>query len=112
VVNWNDYLKDTVATPIACDLLSKILIFNPIKRIKTSEILEHKYFTDWHDEADEKDAPYTIEQSFSNNLKSKKRMLWDEMIKVREANIKSSIKHDSEKKKEENKSTNINKTEK
>jgi len=35
------------------DLLDKMLVINPLKRITAEEALKHKYFENLHDDADE-----------------------------------------------------------
>ncbi|ORX35564.1 mitogen-activated protein kinase 1 [Kockovaella imperatae] len=41
------------AQPLALDLLTKLLTFDPAKRIGCQEALEHPYLSVWHDPADE-----------------------------------------------------------
>ncbi|AAW45506.1 hypothetical protein CNBH0400 [Cryptococcus deneoformans B-3501A] len=41
------------ASPLALDLLSKLLTFDPAKRYGCEEALEHQYLAVWHDPADE-----------------------------------------------------------
>jgi mitogen-activated protein kinase 7 len=41
------------ATPLALDLLEKMLCFDPARRITCQEALEHPYFSVWHDPVDE-----------------------------------------------------------
>jgi serine/threonine protein kinase len=38
---------------VAVDLMERIFIFNPDKRISVSDALAHPYLRDYHDEADE-----------------------------------------------------------
>ena len=40
------------ASPAAVDLLSKMLTFDPSKRITAAEALSHEYFAAWRKEAD------------------------------------------------------------
>lgn len=42
-----------VATPLAIDLLTKLLEFDPAKRITVEEALAHPYLNAYHDEDDE-----------------------------------------------------------
>jgi len=50
------------ANPLACDLIEKMLIFNPEKRINVEECLKHPYLASLHDTNDEPvaDAPFTF----------------------------------------------------
>ena len=50
------------ANPLACDLIEKILIFNPEKRINVEECLKHPYLASLHDTNDEPvaNAPFTF----------------------------------------------------
>lgn len=41
------------ATPVALDLLEKLLSFDPMSRIDVQEALEHPYFELFHDPDDE-----------------------------------------------------------
>jgi len=41
------------ANPLAIDLLSQLLCFDPAKRISCEQALNHPYFQVWHDPADE-----------------------------------------------------------
>jgi len=48
------------ASDEAIDLLEKMLVFNPMNRIKTKEILAHKYFEDIKDSSKEKKADFKL----------------------------------------------------
>ena len=41
------------ANPLAIDLLSQMLCFDPAKRISCEQALNHPYLQVWHDPADE-----------------------------------------------------------
>jgi mitogen-activated protein kinase 7 len=41
------------ASPLAIDLLTKLLAFDPSKRITVEEALAHPYLSAYHDEEDE-----------------------------------------------------------
>lgn len=41
------------ANPLAIDLLSQLLHFDPAKRITCEQALNHPYLAVWHDPADE-----------------------------------------------------------
>ena len=50
------------ANPLACDLIEKMFIFNPEKRINVEECLKHPYLASLHDTNDEPvaNAPFTF----------------------------------------------------
>ena len=50
----------------AVDLLGKMLIFDPAKRIKVGEALEHKFFEDIRDPKKEVEAEFNLEFEFEN----------------------------------------------
>jgi len=45
------------ANPLAIDLLTQMLQFDPIRRISCEQAVTHPYFTVWHDPADEPSCP-------------------------------------------------------
>lgn len=49
------------ARPEAVDLLSKMLVFNPHKRLTASQCLEHPYLAEYHDPDDEPTSETTFE---------------------------------------------------
>ncbi|OMJ77134.1 hypothetical protein SteCoe_23361 [Stentor coeruleus] len=53
----------------ALDLVSKLLQFNPRKRLTAEEALEHPYVSDFHDPDEELCCPYTIRISLDDNVK-------------------------------------------
>ncbi|KAL0076408.1 hypothetical protein J3Q64DRAFT_1771659 [Phycomyces blakesleeanus] len=75
------------ASPMAVDLLEKLLTFNPEKRITVAEALEHPYLEPYHDPNDEPDAP-PINESFFDFDKYKdqltkeqlKQLLYQEIV--------------------------------
>ncbi|KAL7422054.1 mitogen activated protein kinase 2 [Cryptotrichosporon argae] len=52
------------ATPLALDLLEKLLCFDPAKRIGCPEALEHPYLQVWHDPADEPSCDVAFDFGF------------------------------------------------
>jgi len=52
------------ANPLALDLLSKLLAFDPSQRITCTEALRHPYLSIWHDPADEILCPTPFDFSF------------------------------------------------
>ncbi|KAJ2000201.1 MAPK protein hog1, partial [Coemansia sp. S85] len=52
--------------PLAIDLLEKMLVFDPRKRITAAEALAHPYLETYHDEADEPEAASKFDWSFND----------------------------------------------
>jgi p38 MAP kinase len=48
------------------DLLERIFVFNPTKRIQAAEVLAHKYLASYHDPMDEPVAQEKFDWSFTN----------------------------------------------
>lgn len=46
-----------MAPPEACDLLSKVLVFHPAKRLTAKQVIEHSYFEKFRDLSQETTAP-------------------------------------------------------
>lgn len=71
------------ASPLALDLLSKMLVFNPNKRITIEECIAHEYFEGRHDPDDEPLCKEPFDWSFDDieltkeNLQS---MVYDESL--------------------------------
>merc|ERR1712224_655599 len=86
---WENILKDTQADAAACDLLSKILIFNPKKRLPVDEILAHSFFSHWHDPADEPvgDKVISMECEDTEDIETIKDMLWEEAVVMTRKNL-------------------------
>lgn len=57
------------ASPEAADLMSKLLHFNPNKRISAAEALKHPYVAQFHNEVDEPSAPGIITIPIDDNHK-------------------------------------------
>lgn len=52
------------ASPLAIDLLNKLLTFDPAKRITVEEALAHPYLSAYHDEDDEPSHTQSFDFSF------------------------------------------------
>ncbi|KZZ88433.1 mitogen-activated protein kinase HOG1 [Ascosphaera apis ARSEF 7405] len=58
--------KFTHADPDAIDLLEKMLVFDPKKRITAAESLSHEYLAPYHDPTDEPEADMKFDWSFND----------------------------------------------
>lgn len=72
------------ANPLALDLLEKMLMFNPAKRITIEEALKHPYMESLHSPEDEPsaDAPFTFEFETEGGELTRerlKKMMFDEI---------------------------------
>ncbi|KAK4704297.1 hypothetical protein P7C70_g1912, partial [Phenoliferia sp. Uapishka_3] len=54
------------ADPLALDLLEKMLVFDPRKRIDATQALAHEYLAPYHDPSDEPIAPEPFDWSFND----------------------------------------------
>ncbi|KAK1611850.1 hypothetical protein QYE76_035523 [Lolium multiflorum] len=70
------------AHPLAIDLLQKMLIFDPSKRISVTEALEHPYMAALYDPSANPPAQVPIDLDIDENLGLDKirEMLWQEML--------------------------------
>jgi mitogen-activated protein kinase 1/3 len=70
------------AHPLAIDLLQKMLIFDPSKRISVIEALEHPYMAALYDPSANPPAQVPIDLDIDENLGLDKirEMLWQEML--------------------------------
>ena len=69
------------AHPQALDLLEKMLTFNPHRRIKVEQALEHPYFEQYYDPTDEPTAqePFRYDMEFDDLPKETlKQLIWEE----------------------------------
>jgi len=57
------------AQPDALDLLKKLLVFNPKKRLSAKEALEHPYVAAFHNEAHEREANGPVHEVIPDNEK-------------------------------------------
>jgi mitogen-activated protein kinase 1/3 len=70
------------ADPLAIDLLQKMLVFNPSKRISIIEALEHPYMSALYDPSANPPAQVPIDLDIDENLGVDmiREMLWQEML--------------------------------
>jgi len=54
------------AKPLALDLLQKMLVFNPVKRITVDQALKHPYFKELHDPDEEPNAEIFVGPTYNN----------------------------------------------
>lgn len=75
------------ASPLALDLLEKMLTLDPSKRISVEEALNHKYLEIWHDERDEPECQVKFDfKSFEtvDDIKDMKQLIIEEVKNFRE----------------------------
>ena len=65
-VNWEHEFPK--ASEKALDLLSKMLVFNPARRITVIEALEHPYLATLHCEEDEPEADFKFDFGFDSKV--------------------------------------------
>ena len=70
------------STPDALDLLEKMLLFNPNKRITVNQCLEHPYFKDVRDPSKEEEADFHLEFEFEGDDNLTVEKLRDLFLKV------------------------------
>jgi serine/threonine protein kinase len=71
------------ATPDELDLLSRMLVFNPQKRILASEVLAHSYLGGLHDKTDEPVATRKFEFEYDHKEITEpelRRLLYEESV--------------------------------
>jgi mitogen-activated protein kinase 1/2 len=68
--------------PLAIDLLQKMLIFDPTKRISVTEALEHPYMSPLYDPSANPPAQVPIDLDIDENISSEmiREMMWQEML--------------------------------
>eukprot|EP00831_Metopus_contortus_P069427 TRINITY_DN6242_c0_g1_i2.p4 TRINITY_DN6242_c0_g1~~TRINITY_DN6242_c0_g1_i2.p4 ORF type:complete len:105 (+),score=16.70 TRINITY_DN6242_c0_g1_i2:221-535(+) len=62
------------ANPVALDLLSKMLVFNPLKRYTVERCLSHPYFEGLHSEEAEPSCETIFDWSFDNFKPTKEKI--------------------------------------
>jgi mitogen-activated protein kinase 1/3 len=77
-VSLKDMFPDKTS-PLALDLLEKLLAFNPVKRITVEEALRHPYLEPYHDPEDEPTAEPIPDEFF--NFDKDKDSLSKEQLK-------------------------------
>jgi len=70
------------ADPLAIDLLQKMLVFDPTKRITVSEALQHPYMADLYDPWCNPPAEVPINLDIDENWGEQmiRKMMWNEML--------------------------------
>ncbi|KAF1804862.1 hypothetical protein V8B55DRAFT_1496500 [Mucor lusitanicus] len=70
------------ASPLAIDLLNKLLTFDPAKRITVEEALAHPYLSAYHDEDDEPSHTQTFDFSFEvvESMEDMRKMIAQEVM--------------------------------
>ncbi|KAG6876281.1 Mitogen-activated protein kinase slt2/MPK1 [Termitomyces sp. T32_za158] len=73
------------ANPLATDLLSQMLCFDPAKRISCEQALSHPYFQVWHDPADEPVCDKKFDFSFEeeDSIEGMKKLIVEEVNSFR-----------------------------
>lgn len=74
------------ANPLAIDLMTKMLAFNPKKRISVDEALRHPYLKDLHNPASETECDRPFDFEFENVEMTKEvlqEFVWDEIYSFR-----------------------------
>jgi serine/threonine protein kinase len=85
------------ANPLAIDLLSRMLEWDPEKRITVDEALAHPYLEKMHDEEDEFVCEQEFNYNFTENCKTEeiKRIVYDEILDLAANNMQALTKSES-----------------
>ncbi len=91
------------ANPLALDLLSKLLAFDPLKRITVETALEHPYLADFHDPEEEPTCPEKFLFSLDNTVETSeiKHMMYNEILKWHEMDYDRTVLKKLEKEEED-----------
>ncbi|KAF6163078.1 hypothetical protein GIB67_001406 [Kingdonia uniflora] len=70
------------ANPLALDLLEKMLIFDPSKRISVTEALQHPFMSSLYDPSHNPPAEVTVNLEIDDDLGEEmiREMMWEEML--------------------------------
>lgn len=79
--------RDLEVNPLAIDLLEKVMVFDPSKRLTAKEALKHPYMSNYHDPLDEPvTSPIPVEE-FAFDIEKKdlnvddlKRLIYDQIM--------------------------------
>ncbi|XP_031394114.1 mitogen-activated protein kinase 7-like [Punica granatum] len=71
-----------LADPLELDLLEKMLVFDPRKRITASEALKHPYLEDIYDPTVDCPAQFQVKIDVEEGVKEKvmRKLMWDEVV--------------------------------
>ncbi|KAG8814112.1 Mitogen-activated protein kinase [Serendipita sp. 399] len=74
------------ANPLAIDLLSRMLCFDPQQRIACEEALKHQYLSVWHDPMDEPSCEKKFDFSFEeeDTIEGMKKLIVEEVAQFRQ----------------------------
>lgn len=71
------------ADPVGLDLLAKMLVFEPNKRITVAKALKHPYLGDWHDPGTERPAQFQVKlDRVVEGMEEKaiRKLMWEEVL--------------------------------
>lgn len=79
------------SSPLALNLLSRMLAFDPESRISAGEALKDAYLQSWHNPSAEPDCPTTFDIHFEvvEDLEEIRGMIFDEVMQVRDVRQQS-----------------------
>ncbi|KAI9027438.1 MAP kinase [Phycomyces nitens] len=85
------------ANPLAIDLLNKLLVFDPAKRITVEEALRHPYLSAYHDEDDEPTHKENFDFSFEvlDSVDDMRKMIFREIMSFKDSKSDTSATHAS-----------------